>query len=68
MERHFQEINFFRMLEEAVCTLKEQVNIYEQEVDQVIPITIMKLSQVLRNIKIFYISDQRTIENKGVEL
>ena len=56
------------MLEEAVCTLKEQVNIYEQEVDQVIPITIMKLSQVLRNIKIFYISDQRTIENKGVEL
>ena len=38
MERHFQEITFFRMLEEAVCTLKEQVNIYEQEVDQVIPI------------------------------
>ena len=35
MERHFQEIKFFRMLEEAVCTLKEQVNIYEQEVDQV---------------------------------
>ena len=68
MERHFQEIKFFRMLEEAVCTLKEQVNIYEQEVDQVIQITITKLSQVLRNIKIFYISDQRTIKNKGVQL
>ena len=27
--------HFLRMLEEAVSTLKEQVNIYEQEVDQV---------------------------------
>ena len=35
MKRQLQEIKLFRMLEEAVCTLKEQVNIYEQEVDQV---------------------------------
>ena len=28
------------MLEEAVSTLKEQVNIYEQEVDQVIKLII----------------------------
>ena len=35
MERQLEEIKLFRMLEEAVCTLKEQVNIYEQEVDQV---------------------------------
>ena len=41
------------MLEEAVSTLKEQVNIYEQEVDQVLlqifSQTWIKFSQVLCN-------------------
>ena len=40
------------MLEEAVSTLKEQVNIYEQEVDQVIRLLIFEVDQVIRYFKI----------------
>ena len=52
------------MLEEAVSTLKEQVNIYEQEVDQVI----LSFNNQSSNWLSYDISDQRTITDKGIQL
>ena len=56
------------MLEEAVCTLKEQVNIYEQEVDQVCksfykPNKHKKLSQLFA----FQIKEQSRIKESNFE-
>ena len=55
------------MLEEAVSTLKEQVNIYEQEVDQVFRLIIFwyfdflniyeqEVDQVIRYLKIWFLN------------
>ena len=59
------------MLEEAVSTLKEQVNIYEQEVDQVkrlLKIWFLNKSQTFGHYCSFKISDQRTVQDQGIQL
>ena len=60
------------MLEEAVSTLKEQVNIYEQEVDQVLlqifSQTWIKSSQVLYHFFwTFQIKEQSRIKESNFE-